>query len=59
LLSVTQKIASVENYEQIILLMEGEIVAVGTHDELLSSSPEYIQIYDSQKSTNAYELQPE
>jgi ATP-binding cassette subfamily B protein len=52
LLSVTQKIASVDHYEQIILLMEGEILARGTHDELLSASPEYVQIYNSQKSTS-------
>ena len=31
LISVTQKIASVENYDQIILLMEGEVLATGTH----------------------------
>ncbi|MGZ3814976.1 MAG: ABC transporter ATP-binding protein, partial [Mucilaginibacter sp.] len=31
LISVTQKIASVEHYDQIILLMEGEIVAIGKH----------------------------
>lgn len=56
LLSVTQKIASVEDYEQIILLMEGEIIARGTHAELLETSPEYIQIYQSQRSTSQYEL---
>ena len=56
LISVTQKIASVEHYDQIILLMEGEVLASGTHDELLESSPEYVQIYESQRSTNAYEL---
>ncbi|WP_332368003.1 ABC transporter ATP-binding protein [Spirosoma telluris] len=56
LLSVTQKIAPVEDYEQIILLMEGEIVAKGTHPELIATSPEYVQIYQSQRSTSQYEL---
>jgi ATP-binding cassette subfamily B protein len=56
LISVTQKIASIEDYEQIILLMEGEIIAKGTHPELMSSSPEYVQIYQSQRSTSQYEL---
>ncbi len=56
IVSVTQKIASVEHYDHIILLMEGEIVAEGTHKELLKSSPEYMQIYSTQRSTNAYEL---
>jgi ATP-binding cassette subfamily B protein len=56
LLSVTQKIASVEDYDQIILLMEGEVLAVGTHRELMETCPEYVQIYDSQRSTSHYEL---
>lgn len=56
LLSVTQKIDSVKHYGQIILLEEGEILAIGTHDELINSSPEYVQIFNSQRSTNHYEL---
>nr|WP_294873861.1 ABC transporter ATP-binding protein [uncultured Pedobacter sp.] len=56
LISVTQKIASVEHYEQIILLMQGEILAAGTHKELMNTSPEYVQIFNSQKSTSNYEL---
>lgn len=56
LLSVTQKIESVENYEEIILLVAGEILSKGTHNQLMDTSPEYVQIYDSQKSTNTYEL---
>lgn len=55
LLSVTQKIAPVEDYDQIIVLMEGEVLASGTHEELLESCPEYVQIYDSQRSTRHYE----
>ena len=55
LVSVTQKIQSIEHYDQIILLMEGELLAKGTHQELMDSSPEYVQIYDSQKSINQYE----
>jgi ATP-binding cassette subfamily B protein len=57
LISVTQKIASVENYDQIILLMEGEVLAIGTHATLMETSPEYVQIYDSQRSTSHYEVQ--
>ena len=56
LLSVTQQIAAVEDYDQIILLMEGEVLASGTHRHLLETSPEYVQIYDSQRSTSHYEL---
>jgi ATP-binding cassette subfamily B protein len=58
LLSVTQKIAAIEDYDQIILLMEGELVASGTHSELSRTCPEYVQIYQSQRSTSHYE-QPE
>jgi ATP-binding cassette subfamily B protein len=56
LLSVTQKIAPVEDYDQIILLMEGEVLASGSHHQLLDTCPEYAQIYDSQRSTSHYEL---
>ena len=56
LISVTQKIASVEHFDQIILLMEGEIVATGKHDDLMASSPEYVQIFNSQQSTSNYEV---
>lgn len=52
LLSVTQKIDPIKNYDQIILLMEGEIIDKGTHEELLKNCPEYVQIYNSQQSTN-------
>ena len=56
LLSVTQKIGSVEDYDQIILLMEGEVLASGLHRQLMETSPEYVQIYESQQSTSHYEL---
>ncbi len=56
LISVTQKIDAVQDYDQIILLMEGELLASGTHQQLLKSSPEYMQIYNSQRSTTSYEL---
>ncbi len=52
LVSVTQKISSIEEYDQIIVLMEGEVVATGKHAELMQTSPEYVQIYHSQQSTN-------
>jgi len=57
LISVTQKIASVMDYDQIILLMEGEVLAVGRHQELMEASPEYVQLFDSQRSTSHYEIQ--
>ena len=53
LLSVTQKINAVKDYDQIVLMMEGEIIAKGKHGVLLQNCPEYVQIYNSQKSTTA------
>jgi ATP-binding cassette subfamily B protein len=56
LLSITQKVASVKHFEQIILLMEGEVIASGTHKELMETCTEYVQISESQRSTSHYEL---
>lgn len=57
LVSVTQKIGSVIDYDQIILLMEGEVIAIGTHKHLMRTSPEYVQFFESQHSTSHYEVQ--
>lgn len=51
LVSVTQKVASVESYDQIVVLMEGEVIGAGTHKHLMETSPEYVQIFKSQQST--------
>jgi len=59
LLAVTQRISTIQDYDHIILLMEGEVLAQGTHSELLQTSPEYMQIFESQKSTQEYELPTE
>jgi ATP-binding cassette subfamily B protein len=56
LLSVTQKIAAIEHYDQVILLMQGEVIASGSHTHLMETSPEYVQIFNSQQSTSNYEL---
>jgi len=56
LISVTQKIAAIEDYDQVILMMQGEVLDKGTHIELMQRSPEYVQIYNSQLSTSNYEL---
>ncbi len=56
LISVTQKIGAVEHYDKIIVLMQGEIVGSGKHEELMHNSPEYVQIFNSQQSTSNYEV---
>jgi ATP-binding cassette subfamily B multidrug efflux pump len=45
---VAQRISTVLNADQILVLDKGEIVARGTHRELLASSVVYREIYDSQ-----------
>jgi ATP-binding cassette subfamily B protein len=57
LVSITQKIEPIQGYDQIIVLMEGEIVGTGTHDVLLRDSFEYKQIYESQLSTETITTQ--
>jgi len=52
LISVTQKIEPIRNYDKIIVLMEGDLIAHGTHAELLKKSFEYRQIFDSQQSVH-------
>jgi ATP-binding cassette subfamily B protein len=59
LVSVTQKISAIEHYDKIVLLMEGELLAEGTHETLMATSPEYVQIFESQQSTSQYELNDE
>lgn len=49
--AITQKIDSVKEMDNIILVMEGDLVASGKHEALLEKSLEYNQIFNSQKRT--------
>ena len=49
IVSISQNIDTIKKYDQIILIMEGELLAIGTHDELMKNSPEYRQIEASQR----------
>ncbi len=48
-LIIAQRIGSVENADRIIVLDDGKIEAMGTHEELLNNSPAYQEIYYSQR----------
>lgn len=47
--SITQKVSSVKDFDNVILVMEGELLAQGTHAELLEKSIEYKLIFNSQQ----------
>ncbi len=46
---IAQRISSVSDADRIVVLEEGKISAVGTHDELLKSSEIYREVYESQQ----------
>lgn len=47
-ITVSQRVAAIRNADTIVVLDEGEIVGIGTNDELLSSCEVYREIFDSQ-----------
>jgi ATP-binding cassette subfamily B protein len=47
---VGQRVATIADADQILVLEDGAVVGAGTHEELLVSCPTYIEIVDSQLS---------
>jgi ATP-binding cassette subfamily B multidrug efflux pump len=47
---VAQRVSTILDADQIVVLEDGKIVGIGTHDQLLLSSPEYAEIVQSQLS---------
>lgn len=45
---IAQRVSSVQDADKIIIMDDGEIAAIGTHDELLQSSDIYKEVYYSQ-----------
>lgn len=45
---IAQRISSIQDADRIIVLNEGQIESVGTHDELLKISPIYQDVYNTQ-----------
>ena len=51
-LIISQRVSSVSHADKIIVMDDGEISAVGTHEELIKNSPIYNEIYVAQTSGN-------
>ena len=47
---ISQRISSIAHADRIIVMDDGEISAVGTHEQLVESSPIYNEIYTAQTS---------
>ena len=45
---VAQRISSIQDSDRIIVLNEGKIDGIGTHEELLASNIIYKEVYESQ-----------
>ena len=56
-LVVAQRVATVMGADQIVVLDEGRVVGQGTHEELLRSCPEYLEIAKSQLSASELGLE--
>jgi ATP-binding cassette subfamily B multidrug efflux pump len=52
-LIVAQRVFTITEADQIIVLEDGEIVGLGTHDELLALCPTYVEIVESQLKAEA------
>ena len=46
---IAQRLASVQDADKIIILDDGKIAAMGTHEELMATSDIYREVYESQK----------
>jgi ATP-binding cassette subfamily B protein len=50
-LVVAQRVSTIRDADQIVVLEDGAVVGLGTHDELLTSCPTYVEIVESQHAT--------
>jgi ATP-binding cassette subfamily B protein len=50
---VAQRVSTIRDADQIVVIDDGSIVGLGTHDELLESCETYAEIVESQLSAEA------
>ncbi|MBR7743370.1 ABC transporter ATP-binding protein [Phycicoccus sp. BSK3Z-2] len=50
---VAQRVSSIRDADQVVVLEDGAVVGTGTHDELLTSCPTYREIVESQQTSEA------
>ena len=48
---IAQRVSSVQQADRIIVMNEGEIHGIGTHEELLQTDDIYREVYESQNGT--------
>jgi ATP-binding cassette subfamily B multidrug efflux pump len=52
-LIVAQRVSTIIDADQIVVLEDGEVVGLGRHDDLLASCPTYAEIVESQRPAEA------
>ena len=52
-LIIAQRISSIQSADRIIVLNDGKINGIGTHDELIENNEIYREVYESQINANA------
>ncbi|MCW0213883.1 MAG: ABC transporter ATP-binding protein/permease [Pseudonocardia sp.] len=50
---VAQRVSTIQDADQIVVLEDGAVVGVGTHEQLLGTCPTYVEIVESQLSAEA------
>ena len=50
---VAQRVSTIVDADQIVVLDDGEVVGLGTHESLLAGCPTYAEIVESQQPAGA------